>query len=67
MGVSLRPKEGFDILLTELEDKILVETGTEKGEEIVKQLSYKEAEKRDLEEAKRIEKDAVGRLKRKIN
>jgi len=48
MGVSPKPKSGFDILITELENTLLIETGTDKGKEIVKKLDYREVREEEI-------------------
>jgi len=67
MGVSPKPKSGFDILITELENTLLIETGTDKGKEIVKKLDYREVREEEIEEAKRIEENCIKSLKRKLD
>lgn len=54
LGTGPEVKEGFDLLITELEDSFLLEVGSERGEEVVKSLKKKEeAQEEHFEEKER--------------
>lgn len=67
IGISPKPKENFDILITELEDKLLIETKTEKGKDVVKKLKYKMATEEEIKKAEEIEKICIDKMKRKMD
>ena len=61
-------KEGMDLLLQDINDKYLIETVTESGEELVKKFPWlKDAEKADVEKAKRLSEDAENAVKFKVS
>jgi len=61
-------KEGMDLLLQDINDKYLIETVTERGEELVKKFPWlKDAEKADVEKAKRLSEDAENAVKSKVS
>ncbi len=67
LGGSPFDKEGVDLLLQEMNDKYLIEPVTEKGEELVKKFPWlKDAEKSDIERAKKLSKDAEEAVKSKV-
>ena len=58
MGAGPEVKDGFDLLITELEDSFLLEVGSERGEKMVSLLEKKErTEERHFEEKERKLKD----------
>lgn len=68
VGGSPSGKEGMDVLLHDLNDKYLLESVTQKGEELIKKFpDLKEAEQADVEKAKRLSEDAEKSIKCKIS
>jgi len=67
MGISPKPKNSFDILLTELEDGFLVETGTEKGKRLIENIEHRKASEEDIRKAKEIEKNCIEKMKRDVD
>lgn len=61
-------KEGMDLLLQDINDKYLIETATQRGEELVKKFPWlKDAEKADVEKAKMLSEDAENAVKSKVS
>jgi len=68
LGGSPFGKEGMDLLLQDINDKYLIETVTQRGEELVKKFPWlKDAEKADMEKAKRLSEDAENAVKSKFS
>jgi len=68
LGGSPFGKEGMDLLLQDINDKYLIETVTEKGEELIKKFPWlKDAEKADIERAKKLSEDAENAVKSKVS
>ncbi len=67
LGLSPRPSKGFDILLTELKDGILIEYASEKGQEFVKRLDARETTPSHLQEAKEMETYCISAFKKSMN
>jgi len=68
IGGSPFGKEGVDLLLQDLNDKYLIETVTEKGEELIEKFPWlKDAEKADMEKAKRLSEDAEKAIRSKVS
>jgi sulfhydrogenase subunit beta (sulfur reductase) len=67
VGGSPSGKEGMDLLLHDINGKYLIEAVTEKGEELIKKLpGLKDAEKDDVEKAKKLSEDAEKAIKSKV-
>ena len=68
LGGSPFGKDGMDLLLQDINDKYLIETVTEKGEELVEKFpSLKDAEKADIERVKKLSEDAETAVKSKVS
>jgi len=68
IGGSPFGKEGVDLLLQDLNDKYLIETVTEKGEKFIEKFPWlKDAEKGDIEKAKRLSEDAEKAIRSKVS
>ncbi|WP_457642466.1 4Fe-4S dicluster domain-containing protein [Persephonella sp.] len=67
MELSPKPVNGFDILITELEDGLLIEIGSEKGRKLIEKLPHRKASENDLKKADEIEKNCIKKIKRNIN
>jgi sulfhydrogenase subunit beta (sulfur reductase) len=71
MNSGPRVKKGYDLALTEIiEDKkhyFTIETGSEKGEEILKKLSGKEADKTTIDKVDKLMKSASRKMGRKMD
>jgi ferredoxin len=70
MGTGPRVEFGYDLLLTELLDgghRLLVEVGSEKGADVVEELSTRVAGRDDLEAAERAVEDARGKMGRSMD
>jgi len=68
LGGSPFGKEGMDLLLQDINNKYLIETVTEKGEELVKKFPWlKDAEKTDIEKARKLSEDAETAVKSKVS
>ena len=70
MGTGPRVEFGYDLVLTELlsgEHRLLVEVGSEKGAEIVEELSTRDADQADLDAAARAVDDARGKMGRRMD
>jgi ferredoxin len=71
MNTGPKVRKGYDLCLTEIiEDKrhyLAVETGSEKGEEILKKLDAKEASQNDIETVDRLMKSASKKMGRKMD
>ncbi len=67
-GGSPFGKEGMDLILQDLNDKYLIETVTEKGEKLIGKFPWLEnAEKHDIEKAKRLSEEAEKALRSKVS
>lgn len=56
MGTGPEVKDGYDVVLTELRDSFLIESGTVRGQDLLAQLDLEEANDTDVsEKAERIE------------
>ncbi len=59
LGGSPSGKEGMDLLLQDINGRYLIEATTKKGEELLKKFpSLKDAEKADIEQAKKLSEEA---------
>ncbi len=67
MGTGPEPKAGYDILLTDLGERFLVEAGTAEGDRLTKLMRGKEAERSDLELKKKILVEVKAKFKKRIN
>jgi len=68
LGGSPFGKEGMDLLLQDINDKYLIETVTKKGEELIKKFPWlKDAEKADIERAKKLSEEAENAVKSKVS
>ena len=68
MGGSPFGKEGVDLLIQDINNKYLIETVTERGEELIKKFPWlKDAEKADIERAKKLSEDAETAVKSKVS
>jgi len=68
IGGSPFGKEGVDLLLQDVNDKYLIETVSEKGEKLIEKFPWlKDAEKADIEKAKRLSKDAEKAIRSKVS
>jgi len=68
VGGSPFGKEGMDLLLQDVNDKYLIETVTEKGEKLIGKFPWlKEAEKADIEKARRLSEDADRAIRSKVS
>lgn len=68
LGGSPFGKEGMDLLLQDVNDKYLIETVTERGEELIKKFPWlKDAEKADIERAKKLSVDAETAVRSKVS
>ncbi len=67
MGTGPEPKKGFDILLTDLGNRFLMETGTAEGERLAGKIRCNEATRSDLESKGRLISEAKKKFKRTVN
>jgi sulfhydrogenase subunit beta (sulfur reductase) len=68
LGGSPFGKEGMDLLLQDINDKYLIEAVTERGEELIKKFPWlNDAEKADIERAKKLSEDAENAVRSKIS
>ncbi len=68
LGGSPFGKEGMDLLLQDINDKYLIETVTERGEKLIEKFPWlKDAEKADIEKAKKLSEDAETAVKSKVS
>jgi len=67
MGTGPTLSKGFDVLLTKINEKYLVESGSETGEKLIKLIKGKEASNKELEEKRRVVELAEQKFKRKID
>ncbi len=68
MGGNPFGKEGMDLLLQDINDQYLIEAVTERGEELIKKFPWlKDAEKADIERAKKLSEDAEKAVKSKVS
>ncbi len=68
MGGSPFGKEGMDLLLQELNGKYLLEAVTERGEKLIEKFPWlRDAEKEDIEKAKRLSEDAEKAIRSKVS
>ena len=68
LGGSPFGKEGMDLLLQDINDRYLIETVTERGKELVKKFPWlKDAEKANIEKAKKLSEDAENAVKSKVS
>jgi ferredoxin len=68
LGGSPFGKEGMDLLLQDLNDKYLIETVTERGERLIEKFPWlKDAEKADIERAKKLSEDAENAVRSKVS
>jgi sulfhydrogenase subunit beta (sulfur reductase) len=67
IGGSPFGKEGMDLLLQDIDDKYLIETVTERGVKFIEKIPWlKDAEKGDLEKAKKLSEDAEKAIRSKV-
>jgi sulfhydrogenase subunit beta (sulfur reductase) len=71
MGTGPRPRSGFDLSLTELLDggrhEFLVEVGTERGAELLREVPSQEAAVEDMSAADAVAADAAQRMGRTLD
>jgi ferredoxin len=67
MGTGPEPMKGFDILLTDLGDRFLMETGSSKGAHLVRKAKTGKVEQSDLELKKRMVSEARKKFTRSID
>ncbi len=68
LGGSPFGKEGMDLLLQDINDKYLIETVTERGEKFIEKFPWlKDAQKVDIERAKRFSEDAENAVKSEVS
>ncbi len=68
LGGSPFGKEGLDLLFQDINDKYLIETVSDRGEELVERFPWlKDAEKADIERAKRLSEDAETAVRSKVS
>jgi ferredoxin len=70
MGTGPRADAGYDLALTELldgEHRLLVEVGSERGAEVLRELPHRAAEAADLEAAERAVAGAAERMGRELD
>jgi len=67
LGTGPEAREGYDLLLTDLGDRYLLEVGTPKGEAMIRGLELPGASKADLEERRGLLESAKRRFKRHID
>ena len=68
LGGSPFGKEGMDLLLQDINDKYLIETVTERGEKLIEKFPWlKDAEKPDIEKAKKLSEDAETAMRSKVS
>jgi ferredoxin len=70
MGTGPRAEAGYDLALTELldgEHRLLVEVGSERGEDVLRELPHRAAEAADLEAAERAVAGAAERMGREVD
>jgi len=67
MGTGPEPKEGFDILLTDLGDRFLMETGSPRGTRLAKKAKWKKAHKLDLELKRKFVSEAKKKFTRRVD
>ncbi len=71
MGTGPQADDGYDIALTEIHTRethyFCLETGSKRGEEVVKALSLKEAKKEEKKTAKSFMKKASRKITRKVD
>lgn len=67
LGGSPFGKDGMDLLLEDIDDRYLIETVTERGDELIKKFPWlKDAPKADVKRAKKLSEDAENVVKSKI-
>jgi len=68
LGGSPFGKEGMDLLLQDINGKYLIETVTERGEKLVEKFPWlKDAEKADIEKAKKLSEEAETAVRSKVS
>jgi len=67
MGTGPEPKTGYDILLTDLGERFLVEVGTAEGSRLAGMMRSSEAEESDLQLKKKLLFEAKTKFKKRIN
>lgn len=71
MGTGPEVKSGYDILLTEIinekEHYFLIETGSEKGEEIVNELNSREANESELNKKNQVIQKTISQIKKHLD
>jgi len=67
MGTGPRALEGFDLALTELDDKFVVEVGSEKGEEMLKGIDTTIASEKDVAQTDRLLEEARVKMGRSLD
>jgi ferredoxin len=67
-GGSPSGKEGADLLLHDVDDKYLIETVTKNGEKLIGKLPWlQDAQKADIEKARKLSEDAEKAIKSKVS
>ncbi|MDQ7055315.1 MAG: 4Fe-4S dicluster domain-containing protein [Persephonella sp.] len=67
MGISLKPENGYDILITEMKDSFLIRAGSEKGRRILDSLTGREVSQEDLAEEEKALKETEKMIIRSVN
>jgi ferredoxin len=67
LGISLKPDQGFDILITEIGGYFVVESGTEKGKKILKEINGDEVTEDDRKRIEEKIKKSEEKIKRAVN
>ena len=68
IGGSPFGKEGMDLLLQDMDDKYVIETVTERGEKLIEKFPWlKDAEKADIERARKLSEEAENAIRSKVS
>lgn len=67
MGTGPSPDNGYDLLLTDLGEEYLIESGSEVGESLLSLMDKRNAEDADLERKESIIKSAESKFERQVN
>lgn len=67
MNTGPRAKAGYDLALTELEDRFVVEIGSEMGAELMKSIPNRAAEEGEIQTADRLLEESRGHMGRKLD
>ena len=67
MGIDLKPEDGYDILLTEVDGGFIAEARTQKGTEVLSQIDGQSVRKEDFKKAETRINKAREKIQRKVN